>query len=53
MDSRAVREARERAEDSLREYAALLHAWNAPDDDHTRLQLARLLNEVVEETLGG
>lgn len=49
LDVRRVAWAREQAEDSLANYARLLLDWNAPDDQHTRLQIRSLAEHVIEE----
>lgn len=51
--ARNLRESRERGEKSLREFANALKLWNAPDDEHTRHQLRRLVEEVIEEIVPG
>ncbi len=49
-DVRALNVAREEAEDALGTYAAALRVWNAPDDEHTRMQLHSLVEHIFEET---
>lgn len=51
LGSADVRECRERAEAALREYAEASKFWNAPDDEHTRIQLRGLVNEIIEEVV--
>jgi hypothetical protein len=51
IGARDVQEAREQAEEWLREYAEALRFWNAPDDEHTRIQLRRLVDDVIQETV--
>jgi hypothetical protein len=48
--SRDVAHHREAAEHHLREYAKALRYWNAPDDEHTCIQLRALIEAVIEET---
>jgi hypothetical protein len=45
-----IQEARERADEWLREYAQALKFWNAPDDEHARIQLRGLVEEIITET---
>ena len=40
---------RKHAAEALAAYAESLRFWNAPDDEHTRLQLRSLLDEAMEE----
>lgn len=48
-DRRALDRAREGAQEALSEYAYLLHGWNRPDDEHTRHQLRRMVDDVIKE----
>lgn len=48
---REITLAREAAEEGLREYAEALRYWNAPDDEHTRLQLRSLVEDVIDGSL--
>jgi hypothetical protein len=48
--SRDVAHQREAAEAAMTEFAAALRYWNAPDDEHTRIQLRALVEAVIEET---
>lgn len=48
---RELRLAREAAEEGLRGYAEALRYWNAPDDEHTRLQLRHLVEDVIDESV--
>lgn len=50
-DPRELDDARTRADEALREYAALLKAWNAPDDEHTRFQVRSIAEWVVREVV--
>lgn len=51
-DSRDVTLMREAAEDALRDYAVALRVWNAPDDEHTRIQLRSLIEQIIRTALG-
>lgn len=48
VSSRDLGYARAQAEDALQTYAGLLKFWNAPDDEHTRLQLRGLVEDCIE-----
>jgi hypothetical protein len=48
-DARALNVAREELEDALGSYVAALRAWNAPDDEHTKIQLRSLVEQAIEE----
>lgn len=50
-DIRDVAYARDIAIESLETYAELLLAWNAPDDEHTRLQLRGLIEDITDKPL--
>jgi hypothetical protein len=45
--SREVDTARREAEDALIRYTDALRRWNAPDDEHTRVQLRALIEDVI------
>ncbi len=49
IDGRLVQNRREDAQDALMDYAEALRAWNAPDDEHTRLSLRQLVESVIAE----
>jgi hypothetical protein len=51
IDGRLLEGRRVSLEEELREYAGLLRFWNAPDDEHTRLQLRALVEDVIAEVL--
>lgn len=48
---RELDRARNEAEEALIRYADLARAWNAPDDEHTRYQIRRLVDDVIEDTM--
>lgn len=48
VTSRDLDYARAQAEDALQIYAGLLQFWNAPDNEHTRIQLHSLVEDCIE-----
>lgn len=50
-DYRQLASARRDAEEALFRYAELARVWNAPDDEHTRYQIRRLVDDVIEDTM--
>ena len=53
LGEREMRYAREQCEEWLTNYARALRYWNAPDDEHTRLQLRALVEEIIEAEAKG
>lgn len=51
IDGRLLEGRRVSLEEDLREYAGLLRFWNEPDDEHTRLTLRRMVEEVIAEAV--
>ena len=49
VDSRMLEHSRQEASFWLTEYAEKLREWNKPDDEHTRLTLRALVEEVIAE----
>lgn len=45
---REIERAREEAFAFLFDYGSLAREWNDPDDDHTRIQIRALADEVIE-----
>ncbi len=48
---REVTEGYEHADDALRNYAESLRFWNAPDYEHSRIQLRALVEAVIKDVL--
>lgn len=50
-DVREIDVARREALDAVTRYAELSRRWNAPDDEHTRWQLRRLVDDVIQDVM--
>lgn len=50
-DSRLLAHRRDWAEEALLAYANTLRDWNAPDDEHTRLTLRKMVEGVIAEAV--
>lgn len=50
-DRREIYTARSEAVDAVTRYAELARAWNAPDDEHTRYQIRRLVDDVIQDVM--
>ncbi len=50
-DVRAIDVARREAVEAVTRYVELSRAWNAPDDEHTRWQARRLVDEAIQDVM--
>lgn len=53
LEMRDVVLAAEDAKAAMEHYALVARAWNAPDDEHTKIQLRALTEEVIELEFNG
>lgn len=51
VDARLVETRRQDLIDALMDYAEALRAWNAPDDEHTRLTLRGIVEDTIKEVV--